>query len=404
MGIPVLQIHDPSRKCILGCGLALALALPLGGAQAQTGETVLYSFQGGSDGTSPRAGLIGDKSGNLYGSTYWGGGSGCDDGLGCGTIFELASGGAETVLHAFAGQPNDGAWPSAGVIADKAGNLYGTTSQGGANNAGAVFEIAADGTETMLYSFTGGSDGGDPVGGLIADKKGNLYGTTSAGGTDNAGTVFKVAPDGTETVLYSFTGGSDGGAPAAGLIADKAGNFYGTTPQGGANNWGTVFEFATDGTETVLYSFTGGHDGGYPLAGVIADKAGNLYGTTENGGKGHVGTVFELATDGTESVLHAFSLRNNDGKYPSAGLVADKAGNLYGTTPAGGKYDDGAVFEVTPAGAETVLYSFAGGSDGAFPYAGLTLDKAGNLYGTTEEGGAGTTCANGCGTIFEIEN
>jgi uncharacterized repeat protein (TIGR03803 family) len=400
----VLQIHDPSRKCILGCGLALAFVLSPGGAQAQTTETVLYSFQGGNDGASPRAGLISDKSGDLFSSTNWGGGSGCDNGLGCGTIFELPSGAAETVLHAFAGQPSDGAWPSAGLIADKAGNFYGTTSEGGANNAGAVFEIAAGGTETMLYSFTGGSDGGVPLGGLIADKSGNLYGTTSAGGADNAGTIFKIAPGGTETVLYSFTGGSDGGAPAAGLIADKAGNFYGTTPQGGTENWGTVFKLATSGTETVLYSFGGKLDGGYPLAGVIADKAGNLYGTTENGGKGRAGTVFKLTADGTESVLHAFSLKKTDGKYPSAALIADKAGNLYGTTPAGGQYDDGAVFEIAAGGTETILYSFAGGSDGAYPYAGLVLDKTGNLYGTTEDGGAGTACPDGCGTIFEIGN
>jgi uncharacterized repeat protein (TIGR03803 family) len=400
----MLQIHDASRKCILGCGLALAFVLPPGGAQAQPSETVLYSFQGGSDGASPRAGLISDKSGNFYSSTYWGGGSGCDEGLGCGTIFELASGGAETVLHAFAGQPSDGAWPSAGVISDKAGNHYGTTSAGGKKNAGTVFEIAADGTGKVLHSFTGGSDGGDPVGGLIAGKGGNLYGTTSAGGADNAGTIFKIAPHGKETVLYSFTGGSDGGAPAAGLLADTAGNLYGTTPRGGENNWGTVFEFAADGTETVLYSFTGKSDGGFPLAGVIMDKAGNFYGTTEGGGKERVGTVFELATDGTESVLHDFSLRNNDGTYPSAGLIADNAGNLYGTTSAAGQYDEGTVFEVTPAGTETVLYSFAGGSDGAYPYAGLTLDSTGNLYGTTEAGGAGTACANGCGTIFEIGN
>jgi uncharacterized repeat protein (TIGR03803 family) len=400
--IAMRRIHDGPVKCVLGCGLTLALILPFASARAQSSETVLYSFQGESDGVSPYAGLTMDKSGNFYGSTYFGGGSGCDNGLGCGTIFELPAGGAETVLHAFAGQPADGAWPGAGVIVDKAGNLYGTTTQGGANNAGTVFEISAGGTETVLYSFSGGSDGGNPVAGVVADKDGNLYGATSQGGADNAGTIFEVAPDGTETILYSFTGGADGAAPLDAPIIDKAGNFIGTTSLGGTNNQGTVFEFAASGTESVLYSFTGKLDGGYPLAGVIADKAGNLYGTTEAGGKGHTGTVFMLAPDGTESVLHAFSRKNDDGEYPWAGLIMNKAGNLYGTTTAGGKYNAGAVFEVTPSGTETVPYSFGGGSDGATPSGALVMDKAGNLYGTTQMGGAGAACPNGCGTIFKI--
>jgi uncharacterized repeat protein (TIGR03803 family) len=203
------------------------------------------------------------------------------------------------------------------------------------------------------------------------------------------------------TILYSFSG-ADGAAPMDAPIIDKAGNLAGTTSLGGAMNQGTVFEFAPDGTETLLYSFTGRSDGGFPLAGVIADKAGNLYGTTEEGGKGHSGTVFMLTPDGTESVLHSFSLKNNDGEYPWAGLIMDKAGNLHGTTTGGGKYNAGTVFEVAPGGSETVSYSFGGGSDGATPSGGLVMDKAGNLYGTTQMGGTGTACPNGCGTIFEI--
>jgi len=398
----MLQIHAGSGKCIFGCGLALALILllPPGSAQAQ-GETVLYSFQGGNDGAYPYAGLLMDKSGNLYGSTYWGGGSGCDDKLGCGTIFELPAGGSETVIHPFAGRPKDGAWPAAAVIADKAGNLYGTTYEGGHDNTGTVFEISSGGTESLLYPFTG-SSGGYPVAPLIADAKGNLYGTTSAGGADNAGTVFAIAAGGTETVLYSFGSGTDGAEPLGGLLADKAGNLYGTTFAGGTRNAGTIFEIAPGGTETVLYSFTGKADGGYPTAGLIADKSGNLYGTTESGGEGRVGTIFEYAAGGAESVLHAFSEKEGDGEYPWASLVMDKAGNLYGTTAGGGKYNAGAVFEVSPQGAETLVYSFAGGSDGADPVAPLIMDKAGNLYGTTQMGGTGTACENGCGTIFEI--
>jgi uncharacterized repeat protein (TIGR03803 family) len=400
MRASMIQISFGTAKCVLGCGLAMALILPLGSAQAQT-ETVLYSFQGGNDGAMPSAGLLMDTSGNLYGSTYMGGGSGCDLELGCGTVFELPSGGSETVLHAFAGSP-DGAWPSAAVIADKAGNLYGTTSQGGTDNDGTVFEVSAGGTETVLESLAG-KKGADPAAPLIADKKGNLYGTTSAGGAHHAGTVFRIAPDGKENVLYSFTGGTDGAAPIAGLLADEAGNLYGTTSAGGADNHGTVFEVAPDGSETVLYSFTGEKDGGYPAAGLIADAAGNLYGTTETGGAGHIGTVFELATDGTESVLHSFSYKNDDGEYPWASLVMDSAGDLFGTTKGGGKYDSGAVFEVAADGTETVMHSFAGGSDGADPVAPLIIDTAGNLYGTTELGGTGT-CPGGCGTIFEITN
>ncbi|HEX4080063.1 MAG TPA: choice-of-anchor tandem repeat GloVer-containing protein [Rhizomicrobium sp.] len=397
------RIHVDSGKCILGFGLALGFSLPAGLAQAQGSETVLYSFQGGSDGATPYGGLLANKAGNFYGSTYYGGGSGCDNGLGCGTVFELASGGSETVLHAFAGKPDDGAWPWAGVIADKKGNHFGTTSQGGAKNAGTVFEVAADGTESTLYTFTGGSDGANPAAALIEDKSGNLYGTTQGGGASGWGTVFEVSPAGTETVLYSFSGGSDGAKPLAGLIIDKAGNLYGTTSMGGAYKWGTAFELAPDGTETVLYSFIGKADGAYPVADLMADKAGNFFGATEEGGAKHLGTVFELAADGTETVLHSFTYKNDDGIFPWGGLVADKSGNLYGTTRGGGLYHDGIVFEVTPAGAEAVLYSFGGGSDGAYPSAGLIMDAAGNLYGTTQMGGTGTACPNGCGTIFEVK-
>ena len=197
------------------------------------------------------------------------------------------------MLHSFT-DGNDGGYPYVRLIKDAAGNLYGTTASGGADGAGTVFRLAPDGTETILYSFTGGSDGSNPVAGLIKDAKDNLYGTTFAGGTNNAGAVFKLAPDGTETVLHSFTGGKDGINPYARLIKDAAGNFYGTTYAGGADGAGTVFKVAPGGTETILHSFTGGSDGSNPVAGLIANKKGHLFGTTQLGGADGSGTVFEL--------------------------------------------------------------------------------------------------------------
>ena len=229
--------------------------------------------------------------------------------------------GAESVLHPFVGSPSDGAFPFAGVTSDGAGNLYGTTTSGGADNLGAVFKVAPDGTETLLHSFRGGTDGAGPYGRLILDKKGNLYGTTGAGGVvseqckSGCGTVFELAPEGKETVLYAFRGGSDGSGPV-GLIIDKQGNFYGATDFGGNTNCrstsgcGTVFKLAADGGETVLYDFCslgGCTDGSHPVAGLVSDEVGNLYGTTQLGGivQGDIcqydgcGIVYELSPDGT---------------------------------------------------------------------------------------------------------
>ena len=275
----------------------------------------------------------------------------------------------------------------------------------------------------QLYGFTGGADGAAPYGALIADDAGNLYGTTSAGGAYGYGTVFRIAPGGTETVLYAFTGQADGGTPYAGLVADAAGNLYGTTWAGGDVNCGsdsgyffgcgTVFKVAPDGSETVLYAFEGGSDGDNPDSTPIIDGAGNLFGTTANGGAQN-GTVFRISPAGTETQLYVFKGYPGDGAGPHAGLVADKQGNLYGTTDYGGSgpcesyasQGCGTVFEISAEGAERVLYSFDGGSsDGATPSASLIIDKHGNLTGTTGYGGAGS-CTNGsvtgCGIIFRI--
>jgi len=356
-------------------------------------ESVLYTFTGTTTGFHPVAGLVPDEQGNLYGTTYQGGNVGDCGGLGCGTVFKVTPGGAETVLHTFTGAP-DGATPTAGLILDKEGNLYGTTQDGGASCCGTVFQVTPTGKETILHSFTGGADGGAPYAGLIRDGAGNLYGTTQAGGA-SYGTVFELTPRGTLKVLYTFTGGADGGVPLGGLVPWN-GNFYGTTADGGASRAGTVFEVTRKGTETVLHSFSGGSDGVSPFAGLIRDKEGNLYGTTLGGGGSGCGgsgcgTVFEVTQSGAETVLYSFT----DGG-PVAGLVRDTQGNFYGTTERGGSSFDGTVFKLSPSGVQTLLHIFTGGSDGQYPESGLVrVGKA--LYGTTFYGGP----TDG-GTVFSV--
>jgi len=298
---------------VLGGLLLVLLFAAARGADAK-GLKVLYSFSGGSDGGWPTSGLIMDAGGNLYGTTYGGGvvnNSICRGGntnYTCGVVFKLSQGGAESVLYTFCTQGNcaDGADPASGLVADQAGDFYGTTMIGGANDSGTVFELAAGGTETVLHSFCSEqncADGGYPVGGLAADRAGDLYGAAGTGGNDSAGVIFEIAPNGTYTVLYSFTGGSDGGSPWAPLLIDKAGNLYGTSAGGGAinancpNGCGTVFELNRKGAESVLYRFCSQNDcrdGSGPNPGVTADKSGNLYGTTFSGGAHGYGSVFEV--------------------------------------------------------------------------------------------------------------
>jgi uncharacterized repeat protein (TIGR03803 family) len=301
----------------------------------------------------------------------------------------------------------DGGWPEAGVTRDAAGNLYGTTFFGGTGTGcdifyygcGTVFKLDTSGTETVLHSFGGASDGWNPTARVILDAAGNLYGTTGYGGAHGHGTVFKVDTAGNETVLYSFAGGKDGARPNAGLVVDTAGNYYGTTQYGGRGcdhqGCGTVFRITPDGQETVLYRFKDGQDGASPLGGVALDSSGNIYGTTWVGGTFSFGTVFRIDSSGDETVLHSFA-GGSDGANPMAAPVLDTAGNMYGTTSAGGPYF-GIVYKVDTAGNESILYSFTGGSDGAYPYAHLLVDTSGNLYGTVSQ--SGTTNA---GTVFEL--
>ncbi|MGO9540264.1 MAG: choice-of-anchor tandem repeat GloVer-containing protein [Terriglobales bacterium] len=361
-----------------GHGATLGKASPLQSRPATSGPivqereptkpptyTVLYTFTGGADGAVP-AGLIGDKEGNLYGTTNSGGNdTGCSSfGVpGCGVVFSLDGAGSQTLLYTFTGG-TDGGIPLAGPIRDAKGNLYGTTSSGGGGilPAGTVFKLDNTGQMTVLHSFCSAAncvDGNTPYAGVIRHA-GNLYGTTNGGGPSNSGVVFKLDPTGAETVLYSFAGGADGANPFAGLIRDEAGNLYGTTSAGGSSGSGTVFKVDPAGNETALYSFTGGTDGGYPEAGVIRDGKGNLYGTTFFGG---------LAPPPCSSFC-------------------------------------GVVFKVDTTGVETVLYSFTGGADGENPSAGLMLGKAGDLYGTAGYGGADSDplCQTGigCGVVFKL--
>jgi uncharacterized repeat protein (TIGR03803 family) len=267
-------------------------------------ETGLYSFPGAPNGGNPDARVIRDAEGKRYGTTYGGGTGTCAGVLGCGVVFELDAAGNETVLHNFGTTARDGVNPYAGLIRDSSGNLFGTTSSGGAGGGGVVFKLDAAGKYKVLHHFgTAPHDGLNPYSGLIRDYAGSLYGTTSGGGRSGSGAVFRIDAAGKETVLHSFTGAADGAAPWSGLIRDSAGRLYGTTSGGGASGNGVVYRLDTAGMETVLYSFMGGTDGSYPIAGLIRDSGGTLYGTTLYGGLtgtpncsglGGCGVVFKL--------------------------------------------------------------------------------------------------------------
>ncbi|MGH8202257.1 MAG: beta strand repeat-containing protein [Steroidobacteraceae bacterium] len=352
--------------------------------------SVLYFFQGGSDGTQPVDNLLQGADGNFYGTTSSGGASGD------GTAFKVTPAGAESIVYTFSGA--GGRDPGGGLIEDANGNFFGATIYGGADDFGAVFELAANGGESVLHSFTKGGDGGYPICTLVEDGSGNLYGTTWGGGVTH-GIVFEITSGGSEQVLYSFaSGSSDGGYPSAGLVLGSDGNYYGTTGQGGSANAGTIFKITPSGTETELYPFTGGNDGGGPGGSLILGSDGNFYGLTSRGGTNADGTVFQVTPSGTETVLYSFAGGTTDGTDPTGNLLLASDGNFYGTTNQGGASGDGTVFKVTPTGVETVIYSFAGGAtDGANPSAGLIQGSDGNLYGTTSAGGP-----NGYGTVFEV--
>ncbi|HEY7098329.1 MAG TPA: choice-of-anchor tandem repeat GloVer-containing protein [Terriglobales bacterium] len=365
---------------MLTAALAAAPAL-----HAQTFE-VIHHFEESVDGSLP-SGLTRDAAGNLFGTTTEGGSSGR------GTVFKLdAATHTVTVLYNFTGAP-DGGNPLGGVIPDPSGNLYGTTFGGGANGGGTVFKIDPSGIETVIYSFNR-THGMQPSAGLIRDPAGTLYGTTVTSHIQGDGVVFRINAAGIERTLHEFAG-ADGSHPYGSLARDRAGNLYGTTRDGGDFSHGTVFKLAPDGTETVLHSFTGDADGDFPDAGPLLDSTGNLYGTTELGGDFSRGTVFKIDSSGAFQVVYSFQGR--DGSGPSSGLVMDAGGNLYGTAFYGGDFNLGVVFKLDPSGNESVLHSFAGGANGGTPLSTLLLTPDGTIFGSTKGGGL-----HGAGTLFRI--
>jgi uncharacterized repeat protein (TIGR03803 family) len=430
---------------ILTCfAVAAALSMPL---PAHAGDTfsVILSFPGGTAGGPSYSTLISDASGNLYGTTVWGGiinSTNC--GNGCGVVYELTptgSGYTETVLYSFAGG-DDGYSPDAGVVFDSTGNLYGTTSAGGTHGAGTVFELspgASGWTKTILYNLPGGKGASYPES-VTFDSAGNLYVPARQGGAYNFGLIFQLTPSATgwiEHTLHVFTGGKDGGGPNTGLVFDASGNLYGTTANGGSKTasicqtylgCGVVFELSSSsGTwkETVLHTFTGGTDGGGP-SGVTIDSSGNLYGTAVYGGNTTLSTCVDELSPGCgvafklepstsgwrETVLHNFS-GGTSGATPQSGMTFDASGNLYGTTVFGGTVAAcpytpgcGTVFELSPNASggwtASLLHRFTNGKDGTGPL-GLFIDSAGNVFGTTAEGGVqNCSQSGGCGAVFEI--
>jgi uncharacterized repeat protein (TIGR03803 family) len=381
------------------------------------GFRVLHAFAGGGDGRFPRAGMIRDSEGSLYGTTYYGGA------FGYGTVFKLDKNGKESILHSFDGV--DGQWPDGRLVLDKDGNLFGTTFVGGTpeggsctHGCGTVFELDKSGKERVLYAFTGGADGSNPDSGLVQDPQGNLYGTTASGGDLTAclnlgcGTVFKIDKTGKETVLHAFAGGADGDYPLGDLIIGQGGNLYGTTLSGGDDSCfggcGVVFKIDPNASETILYAFVMGADGWAPFSGVVQDAAGILYGTTsvggepsacyENGGNG-CGTVFKLDLEGNETVLYAFSSVSR-GASPESGLFRDQQGVIYGTTALGGRSGCGVVFKLDTTGKETVLHNFD--SDVGSPAGSLVGDATGKIYGVVSYNGSASCYATkGHGMVFE---
>jgi uncharacterized repeat protein (TIGR03803 family) len=442
------------RKYTLGSAVIYgALALPASGFGAVS-EAVLFSFPGSGifpGGATPQAGLVRDAQGNFYGTATAGGAFACN----CGVVFMVSppSSGSgqwtETILHTFQGYPSDGGVPMNNLTFDGAGNLYGTTLLGGSAQAGTVFKLMpppagqTQWSESMIYEFSGtDSDGQFPYSNLVFDAAGNLYGTSFLGGSGNLGLAFElVAPTGDASrwnlvALHSFAGGSDGANPISGVTFGAQGNLYGTTFSDGVSgiSGGTVFQLAPSGAgyaEAVLHTFSAvdvgkSPDGGLPYGNLLLDSSGDIFGTTLTGGGGQIipgeasnaGTVFMLTppsgsgTAWRETLIHSFNGDTGDpstadGESPYGGLIFDAAGNLYGTTAQGGTNDGGTVFELMPpaTGAtiwtQTVLHDFGGFPDGLGPYGNLVLD-AGILYGVTRNGTAISVNSDQIGTVFGI--
>lgn len=454
--------RQPAIRWLISLAIILATA---SAASASWKEKVLYSFQGGTDGATPVGGVVFDSAGNLYGATQDGGSSVCHSIYQCGTVYQLkppAKSGdpwTETILHVFRGNAeNDGASPFGGLVIDSAGNLYGTTAYGGTGDCvllgsklgcGAVFELSPPTekggawAETVLYSFPTSKQGYVPWGDLVFDKQGNLYGSTIFGGGKGTtcdafyqycGAVFELSPPKTkggkwtEKLLHGFESGKDGANPNGGLVFDTKGTVYGTTYGGGnesgecgTGGCGTAFalvppkEKGDTWPETIVHRFNyDKSDASNPMAGLVLDPKGNLYGTSMSGGPGPGGTVFRLSPPSnkpgtwTETILHGFNGKAG-GYDPEGAITLDSRGNLYGTTNVGtGGSVRGSVFQLKQpsrkdlAWALNTIHGFTGIPDGENPTASVTFDKNGNLYSTTQYGGTGPGCGfTGCGVVFE---
>jgi uncharacterized repeat protein (TIGR03803 family) len=377
---------------------ANAVLTVLPAAAPGASNSTLHLFTGTSDGAFPYAGLVQGKNGLLYGMTE-GGGSDYE-----GVIFNSTLSGGVAALYDFNGG-SAGAYPYAGLALGTNGDLYGTTSAGGTDDDGTIFSLVPSPVSLKyLYDFEDGDDGAEPFCTLVQASNGKFYGTAEEGGSNGYGSVFQITASSNFTAIYGFTGGNDGGYPAAGVIQGSDGNLYGTTLELGAGDYGTVFKLTTNGTLTTLHSFSGG-DGAYLLGGVIQGTDGNLYGCTYEGYIGAAnayGTVFQLTPNGTLNTLCSFDLTN--GGNPSASLVEGTDGNFYGTTSAGGLGGQGTAFKITTNGTLTTLLSFDG-FNGANPESPLIQASDGNFYGTTVEGGTGfneTAGGGGNGVIFRL--
>jgi uncharacterized repeat protein (TIGR03803 family) len=410
--------HSVLKAILITSAVVAVLSAGMQSMQAQT-FSVVHSFTGGADGGNPRAGLISDNAGNFYGTAFDGGQ------FNGGVVFKETHSGTGWILsplYTFSGYSN-GAAPDAVALRD--GILFGTTYHGGGSgDNGTVFELQQPAnvcrstfcpwTESLLHRFLGGPDGSVPIGGVVFDQAGNLYGATQyGGGHESPGTIYELMPsDGgwAENVLYRFSGGADG-SYINGVIFGPDGNLYGTALYGGENNNGTVFELMNTGSGwalKVLHTFQGGDDGFNPAGGLIFDQAGNIYGTTAAGGPDFGGTVFKLTPSGgswTLSSVYGFSGLEECGPYAS--LSMDAAGNLYGTTYCDGVDQYGTAFKLTPSNGSwtyTSLHDFTGGSDGGYPYSSVILDASGNAYGTTLQGGStgNGNCITTCGVLWKI--
>ncbi|HWA90053.1 MAG TPA: choice-of-anchor tandem repeat GloVer-containing protein [Rhizomicrobium sp.] len=400
----------------------LTIATAAGMAEAR-GLKVLHAFKGGKDGGEPESGLVADGQGNFYGTTRQGGKGECHDFFGnvagCGTVFKITAAGKKVMLYTFKGKKDGGA-PVGTLAVGADGSVYGATQSGGifcpqqTDGCGTVFKIGPDGKQTTLHRFQAGTDGATPRAGVILGGDGNIYGTTYSGGSDNCtggcGTVFKLTPSGEETILHRFDGGTDGLSPWGEMVFDDSGNLYGTTSSGGSSectfSCGTLFKIKPNGTKVILHNFGADvEDGSDPMGGLTFDDKGTLWGTTLQGGDHVRGTLYKMTRNGKVSVAWAFGAFE-DGAFPSSGVVFDGLGNLYGALPTDGSGGPGMIFKYSIADqTESIVYPFPPLPAGREPYGALALDANGNLYGTTDSGGPNHSpdcSANGCGEAFRL--